>query len=507
MSDSREATIAQVVAPTETRLKSVGIDVGSSTTHLTISELVIGRRDSHFHRKPEVLGREIIYRSPIVFTPFGAGGIIDHESIRAFVQKCYSEAGLELGQIDTGAVICTGEAARRQNAEALTAALAKDSGSFVCATAGHHYEALLAAHGSGSVELSHFVDCPTINLDIGGGTAKRSIIVDGLIQNTAAINIGARLLEFDERGVITRSEGAAQTIAKSLDMDVAVGRTIDFDKKYDLAAKMAQLLMEFLGMERMGSLSKSLLLTDAPPRLPDTFVTGVRPHSVLRPFRLLISGGVSEFLYGRAADFEPNDLGPLLAGALRKEINKRIPDDWLVAPQEGIRATVIGACQFTLQASGDTVFVSDRSMLPMRNVPVLRVAVNWQDVHEDAVISATKNALEATDSDAPCALFFGGPKQFGYGKLIHVARAIAEACLQRPRNSSYIFVFAHNVANTVGRELQTRMPQGVHFACMDEIEVGELDYLDIGASPEGEAYLPIVVKSLLFDHRGRPPLN
>ncbi len=132
MSDSREATtIARVVAPAETRLKSVGIDVGSSTTHLTISELIIGRRDSHFHRKPEVLGREIIYRSPIVFTPFGVGGVIDHESIKTFVQKCYGEAGLELGQIDTGAVICTGEAARRQNAEALTAAFAADTARFV----------------------------------------------------------------------------------------------------------------------------------------------------------------------------------------------------------------------------------------------------------------------------------------------------------------------------------------------------------------------------------------
>lgn len=507
MSDAREAaTISQVIAPTETRLKSVGIDVGSSTTHLTISELVIGRRDSHFHRKPEVLARQIIYRSPITFTPFGAEGIIDHEAVQAFVQRCYGEAGLELAQIDTGAVICTGEAARRSNAEALTAALAKDSGSFVCATAGHHYEAILAAHGSGSVELSHFVDCPTINLDIGGGTVKRSIILNGVIQNTAAINIGARLIEFDAEGIITRSELAAQAVAKSLDLDVRVGRVINFDQRHALASKMAQLLMCFLGLERMNPLAQELLLTDPPPPLPDTLVTGIRPHCVIKPFRLLISGGVSEFLYERA-DLEPNDLGPLLARAVREQINKRIPHEWLVIPQEGIRATVIGACQFTLQASGDTVFVSDRSMLPMRNVPVLRVPVDWRDVHEDAVMSAIKDALETTEGDAPCALFFGGPKQFGYGKLIHVARGIANACRQRTRNSNYIFVFAHNVANTVGRELHSHMPEGVHFICMDEIEVGELDYLDIGAFPEGESYLPIVVKSLLFDSGVRRPLN
>lgn len=501
MSDSKEAAVhTQALAPNETRLKSVGIDVGSSTTHLTISELLIGRRDSHFHRKPEVLGREIVYRSPIMFTPFKSGGDIDHESVRQFVQKCYGEAGLDLQQIDTGAVICTGEAARRKNAEALTAALAKDSGSFVCATAGHHYEAILAAHGSGSVEVSHFVDCPTINFDVGGGTAKRSFIRDGVIENTAAINIGARLIEFDAAGTITRSEPAAQVIAQSLDIDVRPGRVVTFDQRHALAGKMAQLLMSFLGFERMSPLAQQLLVTEPPAPLPDTLVMGARPHCVLKPFRLLFSGGVSEFLYERE-NIEPNDLGPLLATALRQEVYKRIPAEWLITPQEGIRATVIGACQFTLQASGDTIYLSDPAILPMRNVPVLRVPVDWQDLQQDGVLAATKKALTTADSDQPCALYFGGPKQFGYGKLAGVADAVAKACGEAGRQGRYIFVFAHNIANTIGRELHAKMPPEAQFVCMDEIEVSDLDYLDIGLSPEGEKYLPVVVKSLLFDRR------
>src|SRR5207302_3038475 len=138
--------------------------------------------------------RRTIYRSPVTFTPFLDESTIDHDAVLAFVQASYREAGVGVGEIATGAVICTGEAARRRNAEAITKALAKGSGKFVCATAGHHFEAMLAAHGSGAVELSHHYDGATINLDIGGGTTKRALIRDGAIEDTAAINVGARLI-------------------------------------------------------------------------------------------------------------------------------------------------------------------------------------------------------------------------------------------------------------------------------------------------------------------------
>ena len=484
----------------ETRFKSVGINVGSSTTHLTISELVIGRRDSHFHRKPEILDRQVIYSSPIIFTPFTVEGIIDHEAISSFVQNSYCQAGIELDDIDTGAVICTGEAARRSNARALTAALANDSGKFVCATAGHHFEAMLAAHGSGSVEISRYFDGATINLDMGGGTTKRSVIRDGVIEHTAAINVGARLIEIDRDWTITRTELAGYVIAELLGIDVSPGKHLDFDQQHELASTMARLLMTFLGIEPMTPLARRLLLTEPPPPLPDDLIMTNPPRCVPKPFRLLCSGGVSEFLYERTA-IEPGDLGPLLGRALRQEIYKRLPDEWLITPREGIRATVIGACQFTLQVSGDTIYASDPTVLPARNVPVLGVSIDWRDVTEEAVALATKRALEAAGNEGICALFYGGPKQFGYGKLPDLARGIVEGCRQRPIPEKHIFVFSHNIANTVGNELRRHMPEGSLFVCLDEIELGDLDYLDIGAPPLGQSYLPVVVKSLLFSQR------
>jgi ethanolamine utilization protein EutA len=496
MSESQEADRA-TGSTSETVFKSVGIDVGSSTTHLTISELRVGRIDSHFHRKPEILERKAIYRSNVMFTPFRADGFIDHDAIRSFVQKSYSEAGIDVGDIGSGAVICTGEAARRQNAKAITESLAKDSGKFVCATAGHHFEAVLAAHGSGSVEVSHYFDGLTVNIDIGGGTTKRTLIRDGIIENTSAINVGARLIAIDANGIVTRCEPAGKTIAESLGIDSSPGHRLDSEQRLSLTSTMARLILAFLAADRKWPLVQDLLLTSPPAPLPDRLIMTQPPRCVPKPFRLLCSGGVSEFIYQRS-DMDTGDLGPLLGEALRNEFCKRFPEDWLLHPKEGIRATVIGACQFTLQASGDTVFISDHFKLPVNNVPVLSVSLDWGKITAEHVELSTRQSLEAADQISSCALYFGGPKQFGYGKLASLARGIAEACRQRPTDERWIFIFSHNIANTVGCELQRCLPADTPFLCLDEVEVGNLDYVDIGVSPPGDSYLPVVIKSLVF---------
>jgi ethanolamine utilization protein EutA len=136
-------------------------------------------------------------------------------------------------------------------------------------------------------------------------------------------------------------------------------------------------------------------------------------------------------------------------------------------------------------------------MLPVSNVPVLSVPIDWNRVTAEDVAAATRRALEDIDQVSACALFYGGPKQFGYGRLVHLARGIAEGCRQHPNLDKLVFVFSHNIANTLGRELHQHLP-GVPFLCLDEIEVGNLDYLDIGVPPPGESYLPVVVKSLVF---------
>lgn len=449
-----------------------------------LSKLVVGRLGSHFHGKPEVLSRNVVYRSPVIFTPFVEGTVIDHEAVANFVRDSYQQAGVTAESVDTGAVICTGEAARKENSRRLTQALATDSGRFVCATAGHHFEAVLAANGSGSVEASHHVDGLVASLDIGGGTTKLSRIRKGLIEDTHAINIGARLLAVDSSGVVVRTEPAGFVIAASLGIDCSPGKAVTAKQLEAIASTMARVLIEFLGFEEMSPLGRSLLL-------------GKQPRHTSESFWLMCSGGVSEFVYG-LSDMNPGDLGPALGKALRDELGERIASERLLVPREGIRATVIGASQFSLQASGETVFVSDSSVLPLTNVPVYSVPMDWNAVSPEEVKVAICNCLAVADNDDRFALFFGGPQRFGYSTVVHVARGIAEACVDWPQINKAVFIFSHNIANTVGRELSEVLGQGAAFVCLDEIEVGNLDYLDIGDFQPGKPYLPVIVKSLVF---------
>lgn len=486
-----------VGAGADTRFISVGIDVGSSTTHLTLSELRVGRPESVLYGKPEVLGRRVLWRSPIIFTPFRANGEIDDAAIGDFLARSLAEAGVRGADIGAGAVICTGEAARRNNARALTAALARDSGRFVCATAGHRYEAILAAHGSGAVEASRHVDTPVVCVDIGGGTTKRALLRDGAIIETAAINVGARLIAFDAAGRVVRVEEAGRAIARAAGFEPLVGDSLAPRQREAWVDVCVDLLVGFIGVGKSGALAEALMLTAPPSALSSTLIQSRPPRLVPDPFHLVFSGGVSEFIYGDG-DVDPLDFGPAIGAALRRRVRGLLPDERVLAPAEGIRATVIGACQHTLQVSGDTVFVSRDGLLPLRNVPVRVARLDWNAISAGAAERATLAALESVEAEGVAAVFFGGAKFTGYGRVGELARGVAAALALRPDIETFVPIFARDIANTFGAELK-RLAPGRQLVCLDEIVAGDLDFLDLDAPPPGETYLPAIVKSLVFD--------
>src|SRR5262249_55469926 len=148
------------------------------------------------------------------------------------------------------------------------------------------------------------------------------------IENTAAINVGARLIGLAPDGTVTHAEPAGLAIAQSIGIDATPGQHLDFDRQHAAASAMAQLILQFLGLERMTELARKLLLTEPPAPLPDRLILTTPPRCVPRPFRLLCSGGVSEFIYDRA-NIDPGDLGPLLGRALRLELIRRLPEEWI----------------------------------------------------------------------------------------------------------------------------------------------------------------------------------
>jgi ethanolamine utilization protein EutA len=465
-------------------LWSVGIDVGSSTTHLTVSQLIIGHPNNVVHHKPEVLDRHLVYRSPIRFTPFVDATTIDAAAIEAFVAEGYAAVGITPDQIDTGAVICTGLAALKHNAAAVTERLAAESGRFVCATAGHHFEALLAARGSGSVDNSRRLDGIVANLDVGGGTTKLTLARDGEVLDTAAVAIGARLIVTDdERRVVTIEPGVRPLLAVA-GVTLAEGDVLSPAAEARIAGVMAICLCGFLGLAPLDPLTARLLVTEA-------------PHHAAPPAWLVVSGGVSEYVYGWQGQ-RRGDLGLALGRALRRALLARLPEERVLEPAEGIRATVIGACQYSVQVSGDTVYLSDPTLLPVHSVPVVLVPLEWERLQASAVEQAVTRALARADVDGACALAFRGPPLFGYGIVDALARGIAAALQSRPAGVPVVLAFDQDLANTVGRTVAKLVDGRVPLLCVDELQLGELDYLDLGTPPPGERYVPVVVKSLVF---------
>ena len=462
-----------------THLTSVGIDIGSSTSHLMFSELMIGYPSLH-QRRPMVLERRVIARSRILLTPFTGDWNIEAAPLRDLVEETFQEAGLAREDIDTGAVIITGEAARRDNARKIAELFADEAGRFVCATAGPMLETMMAAHGSGAVLKSREEGLTLLNIDAGGGTTKVSVIEGGRIRGAAAINIGARLVAHDEAGRVTRLEKGGRRFLGDLRYDLAVGGKLDNDLRARLASRMAQVLFD--------------TLSGGKPPWDDLYVTA--PLAELPPIDgILFSGGVSEYIYGREqAGF--GDLGPYLGREIRKEAEKR--GCQIFAAGEGIRATVIGASQYTIQLSGETIFVPAGAKLPVRNLRVFIVHVDWEAPVAERTQKAIGKTLDERDPevrDSPFVLAFSSPPFLGYGAVQELAKGIDQALVGLAiENRPMALVFEQNVGRVVGGIVSSKW----NIPCVDEVNLSELDFIDVGEVVKGEGFVPVVVKSLAF---------
>src|SRR5687768_272496 len=204
-SEREREEIAAFIWRQETlELTTVGIDIGSSTSHLLFARILMQRQSQDLSSRFVVTRRDVVWRSPIMLTPFLSDGTIDAAALDRFLHDSYREAGCARGDIDSGAVILTGEAIKRKNAKAIDELFAEEAGKFVCATAGHKLECTLAAHGSGAVGLSKRRGECVLHIDIGGGTTKLALIDRGKVLGVSAFAVGGRLLAADPSGAWTR---------------------------------------------------------------------------------------------------------------------------------------------------------------------------------------------------------------------------------------------------------------------------------------------------------------
>jgi ethanolamine utilization protein EutA len=465
-------------------LTSVGIDIGSATTNVMFSTIELRRAGSELSSRYVTVSREVFYASPPRLTPYASGLSIDEVALGAIVDMAFAEAGLSASEVDTGAVLLTGEATRRRNARAIGDLFASRSGSFVCAMAGHDIEAELAAYGSGAVALSRDLGVRLLNIDIGGGTTKFTVVDRGAVVSTAALHVGGRLVAYED-GHIVRVEPLAQQVAARLGFDWQVGAPIGAEELTEVAAWMVGTIVQVAGGRSPDEAGMSMMLSGAPAPADDYD-------------RVLLSGGVAEYLVGDSTDV--GDLGRYLAAELARRSGD-LPAR-LEAAQRRISATVVGASQYTVQVSGNTIHLSDKGVLPLSNVRALALPpipdgdIDSNEIAEAIAASLKRLGLHHDDDVAIAFTWAGAPSHRRLDAFLDgVERGLAE---RTAHGSVTCLVMDGDVGRSLGWLLAQERGHAAPVVSIDGLSLSDFDFVDIGALMPKSGTVPVSVKSLLF---------
>jgi ethanolamine utilization protein EutA len=462
-------------------LTSVGVDIGSSTSHLVFSRLELEHQGSRY----VITKREVLAESEILLTPYIDETTIDSDALGRFIDAQYDNAGLTREDVDTGALILTGVAVRRRNARSIADLFAREAGRFVAVSAGDALETTMAAHGSGAAGNS--IDRTAMNIDIGGGTSKVAICQGGRVREVTAIDVGARLIAMDEQLRVTRIEEAGRYYAKLEGIDLTLGRVMTEAELDRIVARMADQLMELVELKQLAPEKKHLL------RLPELTYNG--PIDVIT-----FSGGVSEFIYGR----EPRnfgDLGARVAKAIRERVDRL--GIAVEAPTNGIRATVIGASQYTIQVSGSTIFIAPAHAVPVRNLPAIKPDFPFDgDIEPAGVAEALRKSLVRLgleEARTPVAVAFHWEGSASFRRLDNFCKGVTMAL--KPildKGHPLVLVSDGDIGGLLGLHLKEEMKIAAPVISIDGVILEEFDYVDIGALIPSSGAVPVVIKSLVF---------
>ena len=478
-------------------LTSVGIDIGSSGTQVIFSKIHLRRLAEDLTSRYYVVSRDTLFLSPVSLTPYSSETRIDDVALRKIVEDAYADAGIAPADIDAGAVILTGEALRRENAQGISAMLSEAGGDFVCATAGHHMESMLAAYGSGAAQASIDLGRRVLNIDIGGGTTKLGLVDGGQCKTTAAFHVGGRLMVVDENFRITRLDPAGKHHAKRAGFDWSLGDVVTSDQLDQVADVMADTLVTALTKRPMPHDVEHLYLTD--PILDFGELGG-----------MMFSGGVAEYVYEREArDF--GDMGKRLGTAIRHKFEAgRFP--WPMLPaRECIRATALGASEYSVQLSGNTSFISNPgTLLPRRNLQVIQPPFDFEEeVDAEALgkaIISHRKAFEVEDSEIDIALAFHWQGMPAYDRIYASAKGIAIGLADHIASNKPIYVMLDgDIAQTLGAVLREDCKVASEILVIDGVMLMDFDYIDLGKVRIPSYTVPVTIKSLVFSEDPRGP--
>lgn len=440
------------------KLLSVGLDVGTTSTQMVVSRLTVENQASAFSVPDmEIQQRELLYQSPVYFTPLLEGNRMDAAALRRLVEQEYEKAGITRQMVDTGAVIVTGESSRTENAAAVMEALSDLAGHFVVAAAGPDLESVLAAKGAGAVDYSGRTGETVLHMDIGGGTSNLALIQKGEITATGCMNVGGRLVKL-ERGIITYVSPVLQGIFHK-----QVGEALSQEEARHLTVRLAEALEMAAGLRPSDGLLEKLTTREAAGALP--------LNAPGEQLTLSFSGGVADCIEREIPWQEFGDIGPLLGQAIG---TSRLCSGKYVLGTNTIRATVIGAGCHSTQLSGSTVY-SQNVQFPLKNIPVI-----------------TQKA-QRTQQEGNVFFALPGVRSPTYAQVQQMAAEISR--LPQP----IYLCLEQDMAKALGQAMALRLGRDAEILCIDRIRVHPGDYLDV-AAPVGPAF-PVVVKTLVLQKR------